>query len=376
MKHAPIGILLCGVACCLTAPAAHAGPRVAPSAAQPPANGAAASFEMRAGSMVISATVPADPAPFVPDVDPSQAEAARALGERWDRGTPVPADDGTPTSVRVECPCPDLFGEFARGVARVHPNLRIEHVAPASPADRPRTGGALLSLSYSHSQPQAAARASRASSSPPASGTVTLTAIGAGDAPGVTALDSTRYVDKPWLSDFAGFVARNPDGRWIVGRTHALRPAASAADAARDARASAAEEVMRLVRARVHPDASRENGRLRAAVESALVSGDRLVVDRFPQTFERPYGNLYREAVLVDASDAKLAPLAAQLEWSVRQHRESRLKTVLSAAGVLLVTYALYRFANAFTRGYFTWSLRTAAAVFAAGAVVLIAAIA
>ena len=41
---------------------------------------------------------------------------------------------------------------------------------------------------------------------------------------------------------------------------------------------------------------------------------------------------------------------------------------------MLLVTYALYRFANAFTRGYFTWSLRTAAAVVAAGAVTLLVA--
>lgn len=371
MRHVPIGILLCGFACCLTAPAAHAGPRVAPRQA----DGAAGSVEMRHGSVVISANVAADPAPFIPDVYPSQAEAAQALAERWARGTTPPSDGGATTAVRVECPCPDLFGEFARGVARVHPTLRIEHVAPEAPAHRPRAGGVWLALSSSLSQPQSAARASRAPSSSPTSGTVALTVIGAGGERVVTTPHAVRYVEKPWLSDFAGFLAGNPDGRWIVGRTHALRPAASAAEAARDARASAAEEVMRLVRARVHPDASRENGRLRAAVEAALVGGDRLVVDRFPQTYERPYGNLYREAILVDASEAKLAPLVAQLEWSTREHRESRLKRVLSAAGVFLVTYALYRFANAFTRGYFTWSLRTAAAVFAAGAVVLIAAV-
>ena len=372
MKHAPIGILLCGFACSLTAPAAHAGPRVAPRQA----DGAAASVEIRQRSRVMSASVSADPAPFIPDVYPAEAQAAQALGERWARGTTPPADGEAATAVHVECPCPDLFGEFARGAARVHPDLRIDHVLPTSTSHRPRAGGVWLSLSSSPSQPQAAAPAPRAPSSSPASGTVALTVVGAGGERVVTTPHAVRYVEKPWLSDFAGFVARNPDGRWIVGRTHTLRPAASAADAARDARASAAEEVMRLVRARVHPDVSRENGRLRAAVEKALVGGDRLVVDRFPQAYERPYGNLYREAVLVDASDAKLAPLVAQLEWSVREHRDSRFKMVLSAAGVLLVTYALYRFANAFTRGYFTWSLRTAAAVFAAGAVVLIAAIA
>jgi hypothetical protein len=36
------------------------------------------------------------------------------------------------------------------------------------------------------------------------------------------------------------------------------------------------------------------------------------------------------------------------------------------------VVYALYRFANSFTRGYFVWSLRTAAAVAATAVVVLV----
>ena len=47
--------------------------------------------------------------------------------------------------------------------------------------------------------------------------------------------------------------------------------------------------------------------------------------------------------------------------------RQTRVGGIAGAGAVLLVVYALYRLANAFTRGYFTWSLRTAAALAAAG---------
>ena len=45
---------------------------------------------------------------------------------------------------------------------------------------------------------------------------------------------------------------------------------------------------------------------------------------------------------------------------------------VVSAFLGPLVVYALYRLANGFTRGYFVWSLRTAAAVAATAGIVLL----
>ena len=98
-----------------------------------------------------------------------------------------------------------------------------------------------------------------------------------------------------------------------------------------------------------------------------------LVVEQFPQKFERPYGGTtWRGAALIDASEPAVAKLAEDVTQWRRVETKSWLMTVASAGGVLLVTYALYRLANAFTRGYFVWSLRTAAAVVATTAVVLL----
>jgi hypothetical protein len=231
-----------------------------------------------------------------------------------------------------------------------------------------------LSLTATPDRPAASNAAERADFSA-AEGILEITTVAVGDEVVLPAAShSARFVEKPWLSALAAFVADRPDGRWVVGKTDRLRPAATAAEAAREARAAAAEQVLPLVRARVPEDVGRHH-RLRAAVEAALVDGDRLVVDRFPQQFDRPYGSLYREAVLVDASDAKLAPLVDALVRSSRERRDVRVHATLSATAILVVLYALYRVANAVTRGYFVWSLRAAAAVLAAGAVSILAAL-
>ncbi len=312
---------------------------------------------------------------FVPEVYPSRAEAARALGGRWARAASASPEEGAAVTVRIRCDSPDLFRAFSEGLVLANPNARPVHAATADREEKPRPGEVRVSLASAPSRNFVAGGGERAGF-PRDAGVLTLTAD-AGDGGGDDAPSSplsARFVEKPWLSDFAGFVAGRPGGRWVVGRTHPLRPAATAADAARDARASAAEEIFRLVQDRVPAQVGRDGRRLRGAVEAVLVGGDRLVVDRFPQTFERGYGTLYREAVLIDASDAKLAPLVDGIVRSARAQREARHGTIFSAAAVLLVTYALYCFANAFTRGYFTWSLRTAAAVVAAGAVTILAA--
>jgi hypothetical protein len=188
---------------------------------------------------------------------------------------------------------------------------------------------------------------------------------------------SARFVEKPWLCDFAGFVSKNPGGRWVVGRTDPRRPATSAAEAARAARTAAVEEVSQLVRSRL-PERlrRRDGGRIRDAVEASLVDGGDLVVDRFPQKFDRGYGTLYREAVLIDASDAKLASVVKEVTGSIREHRQYRTRAFIGSGAVLLVILGIYRLANAFTRGYFTWSLRTTAALIAVVAVAMWVAVA
>jgi len=154
-----------------------------------------------------------------------------------------------------------------------------------------------------------------------------------------------------------------------------MRPAMSEAEAAEAARRAAAGQLFGLVRSRVarHGRRSADDGWLYQRVESELASG-RLVIEQFPQKFERPSfgGTTWREAVLIDASDPAVDSIASDLSRARAAETQSWLMSVASAGGVLLVTYALYRLANAFTRGYFVWSLRTAAAVVATAAVVVV----
>jgi (2Fe-2S) ferredoxin len=289
--------------------------------------------------------------PFIPDVYPSRADAARALGERW-AATAVRPGERQPARVRVMSDDPSLFVPVREGVRAKVDKLRVEPCDGTLCREQSAAPGeAWLYVTL------------------PGGNELSIRSAGAWDAAATAA-----YIDKPWVSNFAGFLARTP-GHWLVAHSDSDRPATSPAEAAEQARGAAVDQVTPMVMARMRNVRRYDAGSVRRIVERHL-AGDRLVRDRFPQKFERPYGSLYREALLIDSSDEQLDPLARTVRASLDAERQSRLGGLASAAAVLLVTYALYRFANAFTRGYFTWSLRTAAAVVAAGAVVLIVAVA
>jgi hypothetical protein len=282
---------------------------------------------------------------FVPDVYPSRHDAARAAAIRW-AGVDRRRWDHLPDRVRVMSEDPSLFTPIAEGLRARVPNLRIE------PCD-----GTLC-----RSEAAPATEAWLYVSLPKDAG-VTVRSVGWSDH-----IASAKYVDKPWAANFADFCARTP-GRWIVSRSDLDSPATTPGEAAEQARVSAAEQVAPLVSGRLPHRYDR--GDVRRVVEQRL-RGDRMVYDRFAQAYERGYGTLYREAVLVDASDARLEEMARDVRHAMDAEHHARVGGLAGAGAVLLVVYALYRLANAFTRGYFTWSLRTAAAVVAAGAVTMI----
>jgi hypothetical protein len=287
---------------------------------------------------------------FVPDVYPSRPAAARAAALQWSRSDPRRWKT-PPTRVRVMSDDQSLFTPIQEGIRARWPTLRVE------PCDGTLCGNGSAPSNEAWlyvTLPK---------------GAVALRCAGWSDSAA-----SADYVDKPWVANFADYVGRAP-GRWVVTHSDFDSPAVTAADAAREARAAAVDEVVPLVVGRMRDAAKFSRDGIRRAVEAQLL-GHRLVTDRFPQKFERPYGTLYRETVLIDASDPQVDALARDVRRSLQAERTARLGGLAGAGAVLLVTYALYRFANAFTRGYFTWSLRTAAAVVAAGAVVLIVAVA
>ncbi len=108
-----------------------------------------------------------------------------------------------------------------------------------------------------------------------------------------------------------------------------------------------------------------------------------MVKDQFVQSFPRPYGHLWQQAVLVDASPTQVTNVANDL--AVPRTARARASTVQrrvwywsvgrrvgSVSAVMLAVLLAYVFANAATKGYYEWALRVAAVVLVGGGLLLV----
>ena len=111
---------------------------------------------------------------------------------------------------------------------------------------------------------------------------------------------------------------------------------------------------------------------LRVEHLTRAMQGGRLVADKFIQRLERPYGAVWRCAVLVDGSSQMIQPLAVGVAGIERNRRVSLLRSAVSIAGMFAVICVLYFILNAATRGYYVWSLRAVMIVAAMAGVLLL----
>jgi hypothetical protein len=88
-----------------------------------------------------------------------------------------------------------------------------------------------------------------------------------------------------------------------------------------------------------------------------------IITDRSVARVRRPYGELWSEAILVDASSDRLSGLMREhADWlSVRRH--TRRSAVVSIFGMSLAILLIYAALNAVTSGYFRGRLRAGAAL-------------
>ena len=116
-----------------------------------------------------------------------------------------------------------------------------------------------------------------------------------------------RFVEKPWIENFATFASTRPQQAFIVARSHGTCTSESEANqqALDDARARLTEAHVAI--------AGQSRGPARPARRSrpADVLHGGFIVDRFAQSFEGSAGKIWRQAVLLDVSGPKLAQLAA-----------------------------------------------------------------
>jgi hypothetical protein len=172
----------------------------------------------------------------------------------------------------------------------------------------------------------------------------------------------------PWADDLTAYANAHP-GNWIVGRCH--EPCASEAEAAKAAHLDAARQVYPLVlqsTAVARGEAPWLSHRLMPDIESGELQTDQLV-----EHFTRPYGTVWTESVLLDASPPRIATLSNRYSAELRP-RQARLRIVRAAGAVsIFAAWGMYLLLNMFTRGYFTTRLRLGAALITAMAIVAIA---
>ena len=186
---------------------------------------------------------------------------------------------------------------------------------------------------------------------------------------------STKFVGAPWIVDRAGFDKRYPGGDWLVA--YSSTDHTQHQQAKEDALMSATDALLPMARARISRMSESDQHRfnqmmakdpdwLRTRVADELVSRNH-VADRFAQRFDRPYGSVWREAVLVDANQGHVEDIARSLVKSLDSRVTQMRSTTFSFVGLGGLIFGTYLFLNLATKGYYTWMLRFAALVGLAG---------
>lgn len=164
---------------------------------------------------------------------------------------------------------------------------------------------------------------------------------------------SVRFVDKPWVDNFAQFVNQNPSRNWLIAESPQL------CTSEKEAFDQAMNNVFQSL------PTSHTISTLRT--DSAMFK--EIIIDRFAQSFNRPYGRVWREVILVDAS-----PDTIWRAWAIEQRsiRTGWLQTGFSLAALSLLTVVAYFFLNLATRGYYVWPVRIAVGVVLAAAILFL----
>lgn len=308
---------------------------------------------------------------FQADVYPSKRSAVRALGLRIDKPVRQVLEGRTPSRIiifegshELAPKGRSLLTEFGQALAGNFPETEWL-VAPETAAVHEAEVGVRLDFTDLDRQPipwqgRPAPQVT--------SGTVQATVL-AGEklAPEGRATAATRFVEKPWVEDFSGFLNAHSDAHFMLVRSteSCVSEAQANSQAVQNACAHLTEVLVERLQRKPGPFARIRGEWPPLRVSSAeLLEGD-FIVDRFVQSFDGTAGKIWRQALLVDASPDKLRHLAAQKAAQARVAKRTWAGMLFSVGGLLVLIIAVYAFLNAATRGYYVWSLRIAGIVLA-----------
>lgn len=335
------------------------------------------------------ATIPTDvSAAWLPEVDeqfeadvyPSAELASRALIREWLSHFAKLLDKGAekPKMVRIVSDSRTLDIDELRlleamdeEVQQKFPEaLTLVTTGPEAKENyEPKSGEVAIKLTISES---VRSRLNfRSSSEPNRNAEVSGILLAAFKAPSWSFSFSTRFIEKPWLTATSEFLSLRHGTTYQVVRCNQL--ASSAEEATRDVLGQAANRLGHLI------DPRENQGLPRAASAMMLeqLEAGNYIADRFVQKLKRPYGDVYREAVLLDVGNSNLREMIEVTMSEASAHQaatERRSATQISGVlGLLVVVGALtglYLLLNWLTKGYYRGPLTVAVCLLGSGAIV------
>jgi hypothetical protein len=182
---------------------------------------------------------------------------------------------------------------------------------------------------------------------------------------------STRFIEKPWLTATSEFLSLRHGTTYQVVRCSQL--ASSGEEASRDVLGQAANRLGHLI------DPREDQGLPRAASAIMLeqLEAGKYIADRFVQKLKRPYGDVYREAILLDIGNTNLRDMiqvalseTAEHQRATERRSATRISGGLGLLIVLGVLTGLYLLLNWLTKGYYRGPLTVVVCMLGSGAIV------
>jgi hypothetical protein len=182
----------------------------------------------------------------------------------------------------------------------------------------------------------------------------------------------TWFAHKEWVDSFAQFMASHSDKNLIVAQSG--QACTTEAEATQQAYQDAAKKLLPYVegqfrRFRLYRDIREEE--LLPLILSHLqgIAGENLVRDQFVQSYHRPYGTIWSKTLLLDAQPSNILTLERACRKEYYRGLRSTGYVLLSGLVLMGMICLLYWLVNSYTKGYYTWPLRTVAVIVILGIV-------
>jgi hypothetical protein len=301
---------------------------------------------------------------FEANIYPSKLSAVRSLGLHIDRAIQqVQENIVSPGRIVLLQGAQNhqLVEELGRAIKKVLPQTNY-FIEPETAAVQDNEVAILLNTVDVQTQPVAWASNSGSNLT---SGTIEATALEKGKQCTINA----RFIEKPWVEDFSAFLNSNPNSHFIIAKSS--ESCMSEAEANNQAVQNACAQVAAMIGQGPVRRSGVPVSFARPVTPADIVEGG-FILDRFVQSFVGTAGKIWRQALLLDTSTNKLKNLARQKAAIANIRRKTFAGMFFSVAGLILLIILVYAFLNAATKGYYTWSLRIAGAVFALVLIILL----